>query len=45
MFFIQENVAFNLSVTKLIQQSTTIMKTKLCSFARKQILPKRIRNF
>ena len=41
MFFIQENVAFNLSVTKSIPTSNEqMMKTKLRTFARKQILHK-----
>jgi len=44
-FFIQENVAFNLSVTQSIPTSNKqMMKTKLRTFARKQILRKPIRN-
>ena len=43
MFFIQENVAFNLSVTQSIPTSNEqMMKTKLCTFAPKQILHKHI---
>ena len=43
MFFIRENVAFNLSVTQSIPTSNEqMMKTKLCTFARKQILRKHI---
>ena len=41
MFFIQENVAFNLSVTQSIPTSNIVkqlMKTKLRTFARKQII-------
>ena len=39
MFFIQENAAFNLSVTRSIPTSNEqLMKTKLHTFARKQIL-------
>ena len=41
MFFIQENVAFNLSVTQSIPASNVqMMKTKLSTFARKRILRK-----
>ena len=46
MFFIQENVAFNLSVTQSIPTSNKVkqlMKTKLRTFARKQILHKPIK--
>ena len=44
MFFIQENVAFNLSVTQSIPTSNEqMMKTKLHTFARKQILCKPIK--
>ena len=44
MFFIQENVAFNLSVTQSIPTSNEqMMKTKLCTFAHKQILHKPIK--
>ena len=44
MFFIQENVAFNLSVTQSIPTSNEQMiKTKLRTFARKQILRKPIK--
>ena len=39
MFFIQENEAFNLSVTS----SDQMMKTRLLTFARKQILRKPIK--
>ena len=42
MFFIQENVAFNLSVTQSIPSNEQIMKTKLCTFACKQIVGKPI---
>ena len=46
MFFTQENVAFNLSVTQSIPRSNVqMMKIKLRTFAGKQILCKRIRNF
>ena len=39
MFFIQENVAFNSSVTRSIRTSNEqMMKTRLRTFARKQIL-------
>ena len=44
MFFIQENVAFNLSVTQSIPTSNEqMMRTKLRTFARKQILCKPIK--
>ena len=44
MFFIQENVAFNLSVTQSIPTSNEqLMKTKLHTFAHKQILRKHIK--
>ena len=46
MFFIQENVAFNLSVTQSIPTSNEVkqlMKTNLRTFARKQILRKPIK--
>ena len=44
MFFIEENVAFNLSVTQSIPTSNEqMMKTKLHTFARKQILRKPIK--
>ena len=44
MFFIQENVAFNLSVTKSIPTSNEqMMKTKLRTCACKQILCKPIK--
>ena len=44
MFFIQENAAFNLSVTQSIPTSNEqMMKTKLRTFARKQILGKPIK--
>ena len=44
MSFIQENVAFNLSVTQSIPTSNEqMMKTKLRTFARKQILRKPIK--
>ena len=44
MFFIQENVAFNLSVTQSIPTSNEqLMKTKLRTFVRKQILRKHIK--
>ena len=43
MFFIQENAAFNLSVTQSIPTSNEqLMKTKLCTFACKQIVRKPI---
>ena len=46
MFFIQENVAFKLPVTQSIPTSNEqMMKTKLLTFARKQILRKPVRNF
>ena len=46
MFFIQENVAFKLPVTQSIPTSNEqMMKTKLRTFARKQILRKPLRNF
>ena len=42
--FIQENVAFNLSVPQSIPTSNEqLMKTRLCTFARKQILRKPIK--
>ena len=48
MFFIQENVAFNLSVTQSLPTINAIneqmMKTKLHTFAHKQILHKPIKN-
>ena len=41
MFFIQENIAFNLSVTQSIPVNNEWMKkTKLCTFTRKKILNK-----
>ena len=44
MSFIQENVAFNLSVTQSIPTiNEQMMKTKLHTFARKQILRKPIK--
>ena len=44
MFFIQENVAFNLSITQSIPTSNEQMiTTKLRTFARKQILRKPIK--
>ena len=44
MFFIQENVAFNLSVTQSIPTiNEQMMKTKLHTFAHKQILHKPIK--
>ena len=44
-FFFQENEAFNLSVTQSIPTSNEqMMKTKLSTSARKQILRKTIRN-
>ena len=44
MFFIQENVAFNLSVTRSSPISNEqMMRTKLRTFARKQILRKPIK--
>ena len=43
MFFVQENAAFNLSVTQSIPTSNEqMMKTKYCTFACKQIVRKRI---
>ena len=46
MFFTQENVAFNLSVTQSIPMSNEqMMKITLGTFAGKQILCKPIRNF
>ena len=46
MFFIQENVPFNLPVTQSIRTSNEqMMKTKLHTFAHKQILRKPLRNF
>ena len=46
MFFIQENVAFKLPVTQSIPTSNEqMMKTKLRTFACKQILHKPVRNF
>ena len=46
MFSIQENVAFKLPVTQSIPTSNEqMMKTKLRTFARKQILRKPVRNF
>ena len=46
MFLIQENVAFKLPVTQSIPTSNEqMMKTKLRTFARKQILRKPARNF
>ena len=45
MFFIQENVPFNLPVTQSIRTSNEqMMKTKLHTFARKQILRKTVKN-
>ena len=42
--FIQENVAFNLSVPQSIPTSNEqLMKTRLCTFGRKQILRKPIK--
>ena len=44
MFFIPENLAFNLSVTQSIATSyEQMMKPKLWTFARKQILRKPIK--
>ena len=44
MFFIQENVAFNLSDTQSIPTSNEqLMKTKLRTLVRKQILRKPIK--
>ena len=44
--FIQKNVAFNLPVTQSIPTSNEqMMKTKLRTFARKQVLRKPVRNF
>ena len=44
MCFIEENVGFNLSVTQSIPISNKqMMKTKLRTFARKQILHKHIK--
>ena len=44
MFFIQENLAFNLSVTQSIPTSNEkIMKTELHTFARKHVLRKAIK--
>ena len=41
MFFIEEKVAFNLSVTQSIPRGNgQMMKTKLSTFPRKQILCK-----
>ena len=46
VFFIQENVAFNLLVTQSIPPSNErMMKTKLRTFAHKQILHKPERTF
>ena len=46
VFFIQENVAFKLPVTQSIPKSNEqMMKTKLRTFARKQMLRKPVRNF
>ena len=46
MFFIQENVAFKLPVTQSIPKGNEqMMKTKLRTFARKQMLRKPVRNF
>ena len=46
MFFIQENVAFKLPVTQSIPTSSEqMMKTRLRTFERKQILRKPVRNF
>ena len=45
MFFLQENVAFNLLLTQSVPTSNEqMMKTKLRTFAHKQILRKPIRN-
>ena len=44
MFFIEENVAFNLSVTQSVPSSNEqMMNTKLRTFARKQIQHKPIK--
>ena len=44
MFFIEETVAFNLSVTRSVPSSNEqMMKTKLRTFARKQIRRKPIK--
>ena len=44
MFFIEENVAFNLSVTQSIPRSNEqMMKIKLRTFLREQILRKPIK--
>ena len=44
MFFIQENVAFNLSITQSIPTSNEqLMKTKLHTFVSKQILRRHIK--
>ena len=46
MFFIQETLAFKLPVTQSIPTSNEqMMKTKLRTFARKQILRKAVRKF
>ena len=46
MFLIQENVAIDLPVTQSIAMSNEqMMKTKLRTFACKQILHKPVRNF
>ena len=46
MFFIQENIAFDLLVTQSIPVNNERMKkTKLCTFAHKQILHKPIKKF
>ena len=46
VFFIQENVAIDLPVTQSIAMGNEqMMKTKLRTFARKQILRKPVRNF
>ena len=45
MFFIQENLAFKLPVTQSIPTSNEqMMKTKLHTFAHKQVLRKPVRN-
>ena len=45
MFFIEENVAFNLSVTQSIPSGIgQLMKIKLSTFPRKQILRKPRKN-
>ena len=45
MFFIQENVAFKLTVTQSIPtRNEQMMKTKLRTFSRKQIKRKPVRN-